>query len=268
MNTQNLQNMQNMQNTVVIKIGGRAVETELIRDLTHEIARLALQTRLVVIHGGGAEVTRVSELFGIKARFEAGIRMTGTIEMQVVDMVLAGKMNKALVRMLLSCGARPVGFCGADGATITGVPVSDSSGQTTATGRIETVDTGLIKLLLDSGYLPVIASSATTHEGMPLNINADDVAFAVAGALRADNLVFLSDIPGILKQEQVLRGITPPDIEREIQAGVIAGGMIPKTRSAEAALAAGVSSVVIGRYACTGDLGRLLENEIGTRISR
>ncbi|TVR87027.1 MAG: acetylglutamate kinase [Spirochaetaceae bacterium] len=255
------------QGTVVLKIGGRAVETELIRDLTHEIAKLAPSTRLVVIHGGGAEVTRVSELFGIEARFEAGIRMTGSIEMQVVDMVLAGKMNKALVRMLLSWGVRPVGFCGADAATIVGVPITDSTGQQTATGRIDKVETGLIKLLLDSGYLPVIASSATTREGMPLNINADDVAFALAGALRADNLVFLSDIPGILKQEQVLRAITPTDIEREIQAGVIAGGMIPKTRSAQAALAAGVSSVVIGRYSSTGDLQRLLGNEIGTRIS-
>lgn len=257
----------NAQNTVVVKIGGRAVETELIRDLTHELAELAPRSHLVVVHGGGAEVTRVSELFGIEPRFEAGVRMTGSTEMQVVDMVLAGKMNKALVRMLLSCGARPVGFCGADAATIIGVPVFDSDGQVTATGRIENVEAGLIKLLLDSGYLPVIASSATTREGMPLNINADDVAFAISGTLQADNLVFLSDIPGILKQGQVLRAITPSDIEREIQSGVIAGGMIPKTRSAEAALAAGVSSVVIGRYSSTGDLDRLLGNEIGTRIS-
>ncbi|MFN2312471.1 MAG: acetylglutamate kinase [Spirochaetia bacterium] len=257
----------NPQNTVVVKIGGRAVETELIRDLTHEIAELAPHVRLIVVHGGGAEVTRVSELFGIEARFEAGIRMTSNLEMQVVDMILAGKMNKALVRMLLRSGARPVGFCGADAATVVGIPVTDSTGQTTATGRIERIETGLINLLLESGYLPVIASSATTSVGLPLNINADDVAFAVAGAIQANHLVFLSDIPGILKQEQVLRTVTPLDIEREIQTGVIAGGMIPKTRSAEAALAAGVGSVVIGCYSITGDLNRLLGNEIGTRIS-
>lgn len=252
--------------TVVIKIGGRAVETDLIEDLCHEIAKLARATQVVVVHGGGAELTRVSQLFGIQARFENGLRMTGPGEMQVVDMVLAGKMNKSLVRRLIGRGARPVGFCGADGATITGTPVKDSDGNPTATGRIERVDTEFLSLLLNAGYLPVVASAASSADGLPLNINADDVAFAVAGALQARSLLFFSDIPGILKQEQVLREVTPTEIEQEIQAGVIAGGMIPKTRSAKAVLASGVQSVVIGRYEQRGDLERLIANSIGTRI--
>ncbi len=255
---------------ICIKCGGKAAEDQdALAALAAEATRVSALHPVVFIHGGGAAVSALSRALGIEPLFRDGIRLTSAEEMDVVDMVLGGRMNTALVRVFARAGARAVGLTGCDAATFTGLPISldDSPGRKqTHTGRITACDPSLIHGLLDAGFLPILASTSMTTEGFPLNINADEAALAVASALGAAALLFLSDIPGILKNGEVLRVLRASAAEGEIEAGVISGGMIPKVRSSREALAKGMGKVIIGRYDGTGDIGRLLDGSIGTAI--
>ena len=251
--------------TVCIKIGGRAAADEdAFAALADDIAALDGEFLFVLIHGGGADVSRVSRMFDLEPRFEDGIRMTSEEEMEVVDMVLAGKVNKHMVRSLYRKGLRPVGISGTDGALIIG----ESVGGTSRTGKPAEVNPGIIQHLLAARMLPVIAPVSMDVDGGPLNINADDVALAIAAALHAEALIFISDIPGILRNGQVIADITPEGAEKEIKDGVISGGMIPKVRASAGALVGGVSRVVIGGYDKHEDLHALLSGESGTTMHR
>ncbi len=251
--------------TVLIKIGGRAAsETAALKALASEMAGLSSEYSFILVHGGGAEVTKVSEVFGLKAVFENGVRKTTPEEMDIVDMVLAGKMNKYIVRLFASIGVKAVGVSGCDGAVFTGKSVAAGS----RTGAVTGTSPELLKLLMEGGYMPVMSSVSMDAEGTALNINADDAALAVACSMPADRLVFISDIPGILKDGEVITNLTPAQAEAEIDAGVIAGGMIPKVRSSAGALAEGVGSVTIGGYNESGDLAKLLERSAGTNIHK
>ena len=182
--------------------------------------------------------------------------------MDVVDMVLGGKMNKYIVRLFASKGLRAVGICGADGAVFTGTAVSQNS----RTGRVTETNPELLELMTSGGYLPVISSVSMTADGTALNINADEAALAVASSIPVDDLIFISDIPGVLKDDELIHKLTPVTIEQEIDAGVISGGMIPKVESSVEALRKGVSMVIIGGYETKGDLAGLLEGWLGTGI--
>lgn len=247
-----------------IKIGGRAAADEATFDsLVGEIAARADSTSFIVVHGGGAEVTRLSERLGISSVFENGVRMTSPAEMEIVDMVLAGKMNKAVVRRFLAHGVGAVGLSGSDGGLVIGSPL----GSETRTGRVAKVDPRILLLLGRDGYVPVIASTASTTDGTALNINADEVALALATATRAEVLLFLSDTPGIMDREgKILDSVDEQSAEAQIASGVISGGMIPKVRSAAQALKAGVGAIVIGQYERSGDLEKLLDGRLGTRV--
>ncbi|MDC7126183.1 MAG: acetylglutamate kinase [Spirochaetales bacterium] len=248
---------------VLIKIGGRAASDEAaLKALALEMAQMQNDCSFYFVHGGGAEVTRISEIFGLKAVFENGKRKTSPEEMDVVDMVLGGKMNKYIVRLFSSRGLNAVGISGVDGKTFTGKPAAPDS----RTGEITAADPGLLKTISSAGYLPVISSVSMDDEGTALNINADDAALAVAKSIPVDNLIFISDIPGILKNDEVIKSLTPSEIKEETDAGVISGGMIPKVESSVEALRAGLESVIIGGYNKSGDLSRLLEGSSGTKI--
>ena len=248
-----------------IKIGGRVAADEKVLDVfINELKKLENEYGFVLIHGGGAEVSRVSKIFEIEPVFADGVRVTRPEEMDVVDMVLAGKVNKQLVRRLHAGRVRAVGLSGVDGAMVIGEAV----GPETRTGRPTHIAPELVSALVAERYVPVISPVSMDETGGALNINADEVTLAIASALAAGWLIFISDIPGILKNESVITEITPEESEKEIHAGVITGGMIPKVRACAGALKDGVTRVVIGGYQRSGDLRSLLAGNIGTTIRR
>jgi acetylglutamate kinase len=251
---------------IVVKIGGRAAAAgEALKDLAADIAGLRESFRFFLVHGGGAEVSRVTKIFGLQPVFKDGVRQTSPAEMEIVDMALAGKMNKGIVRVFETLGVPAVGLSGCDGGFFTGRSIDPAAGS--RTGRVTRVKPEAALLLAGAGYVPVIASTSMDERGEALNINADEAAHEIARCLRAKALVYLSDIPGILKDGRLVVRLNAGEAEKEIAAGVITGGMIPKVRSALEALGGGVGSVVIGEFTRRGDLGRLLSRESGTTIA-
>ena len=265
---------------IVVKLGGAAGDdAAVLAALTAEIALLvAGGAQVVLVHGGGGEVSALTRRVGLQPQFAAGVRVTSAAEMPYVDMVLCGAVNKRLVRACAAAGLRPVGLSGADGPIFTGVRLADRPGErifaASHTARVAAVDTRLLRLLLDAGYLPVLAPTSLEPPARPVNINADAVALRIAPALAADRLVFLSDVPGVLKAGSVLDTLTPVQAAAEIAGGAIHGGMIPKIEAAVHALEQGVQRVVIGRYDPTtaaggaGGLAALLTCAAGTTILR
>ena len=248
---------------VCIKIGGRAMEeTDSFARLLRDIAELSVKFRFVFVHGGGAEVTRLSSQLGLKSIFVDGVRMTSAREMEVVDMVLAGKLNKNMVRRFFAAGIEAVGLSGSDGAIFLGERLNDD----TCTGRVIDVRVRLLHALIEGGWTPVIASTSMDPLGMPININGDEAAFAVASGLPASQLLFISDVPGVLKDDAVISSMNPKQAREEIQEGTIFGGMIPKVESALDAIGKGVESVKIGDFQNKGDISALLDGTKGTTI--
>lgn len=249
----------------VIKVGGRAAEPAALKKMGKEMAALHGEYRFLLVHGGGAEVSRISELFGLTPRFVDGVRLTSPDEMGVVDMVLAGKMNKDITRLLRIAGLNALGLSGSDGGLFTGRAVSDES----HTGKVTAVNRVTLEVLLEGGFLPVVSSTSMDEAGKPLNINADQAALALAAAHPAGVLLFLSDIPGVLTGpalDRVIPRLDQQAILRDIAEGTITGGMIPKVNSAVEALNQGVGAVIIGQYNESGDLASLLQGDKGTRI--
>lgn len=246
---------------MVFKIGGEtAGSPEVLRLLAEEMS--ALRCGRILVHGGGAEVSSLMRRLGMRPEFRDGIRMTAPAEMDVVDQVLSGRVNGRLVRIFQSRGINAVGLSGSDGRLFVGREIAAGC----RTGEIARVDGALVRLLLESGFFPIVSSTSMDGKGGGLNVNADEAAFALAGALHASRLVFLSDIPGVLKEDRVLAVLHPKAAAREIASGTIGGGMIPKVRSSLKALREGVDSVLIGEYRGRGDLDALLEGRAGTRI--
>lgn len=254
--------------TIVIKIGGKAAEqTAELAALCDEMRVLSGEHQVVLVHGGGAEVTAVSRRLGIEAVFHDGVRVTSPEEMDIVDMVLAGKVNKQLVRLLRTRGVNAVGLSGSDGGIFTGRAVSAVQGSVqTRTGEITAADGKLLLILLSNGYLPVISSTSMDAEGRGLNVNADAAALALAACMGASALVFLSDIPGILSEGSIVQALSADEARALIAKGVIKGGMIPKVTASLEAMNGGVQKVIIGQYEGAGSLGRLLEGKQGTRL--
>jgi acetylglutamate kinase len=238
--------------TVVVKYGGSLMSPEddsptgdtLIADL---VLLKGAGVDPVLIHGGGAEITRMLDRLGKRSRFVNGLRVTDEETMDVVEMVLAGRANKALVSMIAAAGGSAVGVSGKDGKVFQArkLPGPEDLGQV---GEIDTVDPTLIKLLSGNGYIPVVASIGIGVDGGSFNLNADHAAGALAAALGASKFILLTDVPGVLaggEGGEVLSTLTAPDARRLIREGVIARGMIPKVEACLAALAAGVPTAHI-----------------------
>ncbi|UCG00181.1 MAG: acetylglutamate kinase [Spirochaetaceae bacterium] len=250
---------------ITVKIGGKTAEdTAQLRPFAADLKDLMADHYLLIVHGGGAEVTRISKQLGFEPRFHEGIRITLSEEMDVVEMILSGKVNKHLVRFFQSRGLPAVGLCGADGATFSGRTLGEVDGNETRTGNVSESDPRLLTTLFEAGFLPVLSSTSMDKKGVGVNINADSVAFEVACRLHSESLVFISDIPGVLKDGQVLKSLNRDRVREEIAAGTINGGMIPKATSAVEALKHGVGQVIIGQYCGRGSLGALLKGEMGT----
>ena len=252
---------------ITVKIGGKTAEDlEQLRPFAADLKDLIAGHYPLIVHGGGAEVTRISKQLGFEPRFHEGIRITLSEEMDVVEMILSGKVNKHLVRFFQSCGLPAVGLCGADGKTFSGRTLGRVDGKETRTGNVAEVDPRLLAALFTAGFLPVLSSTSMDKRGVGVNINADAVAFEVACRLDSESLVFISDIPGVLKDGQVLKSLNRDEVRREIAAGTITGGMIPKVTSAVEALKHGVGQVIIGQFCGRGSLRALLEGGMGTCI--
>ncbi len=259
-------------NVIVIKIGGLVAQnSEVLLKLLSEIAASSLGTAMspdfVLVHGGGKEVTAVSQRFGFEAEFREGIRITSPGELEIVDMVLGGKLNIDLVRRAQTLGLDAVGLGGQDGGTFTGEVLKVADRPDSRTGKLTATDSRLLKTLLEAGFFPILNSTSMDEEGRGLNINADEVAQEVAIALLARSLIYISDIPGVLKNEVVVPMLDEIAVEAELKAGVISGGMIPKVRNALYACSRGVGEVLIGGYRAEGDLARLLAHQTGTSIT-
>jgi acetylglutamate kinase len=249
----------------IVKLGGRAAaDASILASFAREIAEI--EGPCAIVHGGGAELSDFSRRLGIEPRFVDGIRMTTDEEMDLVDMALAGLMNKRLVRTMVAAGLNAVGISGADAGLLTGSPVPGPDGSPSRTARVAGLNPLIVRDLWITGYTPVIASPGSTADGLAVNINADDLALALAGAMHAAWLLFLSDVPGVVIDGETVTSLTPKMAEAQIGDGQITGGMIPKVRNAVKALRGGVGQVVIGRYEASGDIGRLTAGEKGTTI--
>ncbi len=233
---------------LVIKYGGNAMISEelkksVMRDLT--LLRF-VGINVVLVHGGGPEISETLRRMGVESRFVNGLRYTDEETVEVVRMVLAGKVNKELVHRLQMLGAKSVGMCGIDGGMLLCEKESDELGYV---GKIVSVNTGVITDSLANGYLPVISTVGYDNEGHIYNVNADTAASAIAGALGAESLILMTDIRGLLRdkedEDSLIRKVYVSDIPSLINEGVISGGMIPKINCCKEAIRRGVDRVFI-----------------------
>jgi acetylglutamate kinase len=262
--------------TLVIKYGGSAMEKA---DLKEQFARDVLLLRLigirpVIVHGGGPQIGAFMKKLGKEPHFVGGMRVTDPETMELVEMVLVGKLNKEIVGLINVHGGRAVGLSGKDGNLLRARKrLHRMPDGTTAdiglVGEVETVNTDMIRLLEDNGLIPVIAPVGVGARGESYNINADLVAGEVAAALRAEKLIHLTDVQGINGEDgRLVSRLTKRDAERLIKANVIDGGMLPKVESALRALEGGAAKahIIDGRVPHAVLLEVFTHEGIGTEI--
>ena len=255
-------------NTIVVKIGGSMAEDrKCLEELAVDLKELAASgARVALVHGGGKDINRNLQWLGQEPRFVDGLRVTDFAAMDMVEMTLSGRVNKLLVRLLAAAGAKPCGISGVDGGLFGASPMRQD-GALGQVGRVTSVKTELVEALWAGGFLPVASPVSLGPDGNSWNVNADDAAAALASALVADRLVFVSDVPGVLDAgKNRIAALDPLGIEELISSGVANGGMIPKLRGCAETVAAGVSGVVISGWSGPGSLGRILEGTSGTTI--
>ncbi|MFZ4674366.1 MAG: acetylglutamate kinase [Nodosilinea sp.] len=235
--------------TVVVKYGGAAMKdgrlkAGVIRDI---VFMACVGIRPVVVHGGGPEINLWLGKLGIEPQFKDGLRVTDAPTMDVVEMVLVGRVNKELVSLINQEGGKAVGLCGVDGNLITARP--QGAVDVGFVGEVSSIDSGILKSLVESGYIPIVSSVASDETGQAYNINADTVAGEIAAALGAEKLILLTDTKGILKDYKDPSTLLPKlDIQQArqlIETGVVAGGMIPKVNCCVRSLAQGVGAAHI-----------------------
>ncbi|KUO95430.1 acetylglutamate kinase [Ferroacidibacillus organovorans] len=256
-----------MQKTMVIKHGG-SVEAAGAR-LLKEVATWAQAMRVALVHGGGPAITEALKQSGVASTFLRGRRVTDERTLTVAEAVLAGTVNKRIVRALQAAGANAVGISGEDGGLLTAIPsVEEGLGFV---GDVQRVNTKLLETLLQAGFLPVLAPLGLEENGQLRNVNADAAAAAVAGALRADWFIFTTDVAGVKESpdaEKPIPKLTIADAYALIETGVATGGMIPKLEAAVSALCQGAARVAICDGRTEGLLARLLSGEaIGTVLT-
>lgn len=244
----------------VVKIGGRAQgDPELMPRLAQAVATPG--ARIVVIHGGGDEVSALQRQMGSEPRFIGGRRVTSATDLDAVRMILSGTVNKRLVAQLISVGVRAVGVSGEDGGLLSARVVDPAFGRV---GADVIADATLIADLLNAGWVPVISPLAREREsaeGSGLNVNGDDAAAAIAAGLGADELLFVADVPGVLEDGIALKGIDTQAIDRLTERGVVQGGMRAKLEAATLALRNGVRRVRVAA------LEGITDASVGTAIS-
>ncbi len=241
--------------TRVVKVGGRAQSDPALAGRIAEAWDAATRS-LVLVHGGGDEVTALQDAFGLTSEFVDGRRVTSARDMELVRMGLSGSANKRLVSALVHEGVRALGISGEDGSLIAATPVDPS--RLGHVGEVQRVNNSLLEHLLDGGYLPVISPVSRNiglELGPTLNVNADDAAAAVAVALNASELLLISDVPGILDGARVLPLLSAAAAADLVDRGTAVGGMAAKVNAARSALRGGVGRVRIGNLTMLGDAG-------------
>jgi len=252
--------------TVVIKLGGNAIEHARDETLLDVVLLRYVGMQPVLVHGGGPEITAMSERLGLKATFKKGLRITDEKTMEVVKMVLTGKVGPDLVAAIHRLGGQAVGMSGEDGPTIIAEGLDESMGFV---GRVTQVNREPITALLSRGYIPVIASIGLGYDGHAYNINADTVAAEIAVALKAAKLILMTDVAGVQGADGKVIPVLPrEDALRRIEAGEVTGGMIPKLEACLRALdGVPLAHIVDGRTKHALLLELFTESGIGTMVT-
>ena len=254
---------------LVVKYGGNAMTDDTLKQFVMRDMTLLrfVGIKVVLVHGGGPEISQTLKRMGIESRFVNGLRYTDEETAEVVRMVLAGKVNKSLVHMLGAMGARAIGISGIDGNLLRCSKESEALGFV---GKIDHVDTDILTSCLDAGYLPVVSTVGYDDDGNIYNVNADTAASAIAGALKAESLILMTDVRGLLRvrddESTLIRKVYVSDIPSLVKEGVISGGMIPKVNCCRDAIRNGVGRVFItdGRVKHSILLELLSDEGLGT----
>ncbi len=248
--------------TRVIKVGGRP-QLDPALPIALAAVHRSVPGSLVVVHGGGDEVTTLQRLYGVVSEFKGGRRVTSVLDLEIIRMALSGAANKRLVSALVAANVPAVGLSGEDAALLSATPLD--TGRFGFVGVPANVNAGLLRHLLAGGYLPVlspVSRCTDPAEGVTLNVNGDDAAAAIAVALEADELLLVSDVAGVLRDGTSLATLAPDDAQRLIDDGTAQGGMAAKLQAAIAALDGGVERVRIS------DIAAIEQLERGTVLTR
>ncbi|MCA0985276.1 acetylglutamate kinase [Halobacillus yeomjeoni] len=245
---------------VVVKLGGSMI-SRLSEKFYESFSELMLHYHVIIVHGGGPAITRMMDKLGVSGEFHQGLRKTNEETLEIVEMALCGKVNGEITSRLAAEKINALGMKGSDASILTARFIDQEN--LGFVGEVEEVNADILYRLLQAGYLPVLAPLGKTITGQTVNINADLSAAAVAKAVNAEKLIYVTDVPGILRGEEVIERITPEEINTSIDEGWIYGGMIPKVQSAMEALSDQLKEVMIvsGEHA-------LISNQImnGTTI--
>jgi acetylglutamate kinase len=268
--------------TFVIKFGGAAMKDPALSvNFAKDVVLLQyVGIRPVIVHGGGPQINKLLSDLNIKSHFVDGHRVTDEAAMEVVEMVLAGRVNKEIVNMINHEGGNAVGLTGKDGILARGEVYklkkekSDGSIEEIHLGRVgevtsDGINPTILNVLYEKGYIPVIAPIAIDGEGKSLNINADTMAGAVAASLKAEKLILLTDTPGVMVHEKTITGLNPEDVKKYIASKDITGGMLPKVNCCLNALGKGTHSahIIDGRVPHALLLEIFTDAGVGTLIT-
>jgi acetylglutamate kinase len=262
--------------TIVVKYGGNAmINEDLKAAVIHDVILMAcVGIRAVLVHGGGPEIEAMLKKTGKESRFVNGLRYTDEETMEIVQMVLCGKVNKEITGLIQQAGGRAIGLCGIDGAMLRARRLR-GSGDLGLVGEIEEVDVSILNTALDSGIIPVVSSVAYgtgADEGRSLNINADTAAAKVAAALKAEKLMLMTDVRGILRDvgnpDSLIKSASRPELEELKKTGVLSKGMIPKADCCALALDGGVKKahIIDGRLPHALLIELFTDEGIGTMV--
>jgi acetylglutamate kinase len=269
--------------TVVIKYGGHAMgDDQVARAFARDVVLLEQAgVKPVVVHGGGPQIEAMLKKAGVRSQFAAGLRITDAQTLEVVEMVLAGSINKQIVGYINAAGGKAIGLCGKDGNMVVARKVTrkvidpDSNIERVVdlgfVGEPEKVDVTVLTQILGRDIIPVLAPVASAADGGTFNVNADTFAGAIAGALKAKRFLLLTDVPGVLdKNRKLIEKLSVADVRRLIADGTISGGMIPKVETCIYAIEQGVEGVVIldGKVQHAVLLELLTDHGAGTLIHR
>lgn len=258
--------------TVVIKYGGAAMKEGSLKDqVIRDIVYLScVGLRPIVVHGGGPEINTWLGKVGIEPQFKDGLRVTDAATMEIVEMVLVGRVNKEIVNLINQAGGSAVGLCGKDGNLITATPSGNE--DIGFVGDVNLLDPRILDLLASNHYIPVVSSVAVDETGQAYNINADTVAGEIAAALQAEKLILLTDTPGILRDYHdpttLISRASIQEARHLIKDGIVSGGMIPKVQCCIRSLAQGVKAahIIDGRTPHALLLEILTDSGIGSML--
>lgn len=259
--------------TIVVKYGGAAMKDSDLKDqvIRDVVFMSCVGIRPVLVHGGGPEINTWLDKLGIAPQFKNGLRVTDAATMDVVEMVLVGRVNKEIVALINQAGGSAVGLCGKDANLIKARPADAM--DVGFVGEVTSVDTSILEALVNAGHIPVVSSVAADETGQAYNINADTVAGEIAAALGAEKLILLTDTAGILRDYKDRSTLIPEldiaEARKLIQEGIVSGGMIPKVNCCVRSLAQGVRAahIIDGRLPHSLLLEIFTDSGVGSKIA-